>query len=194
MSDYKDIARSISELENAPSVYKKWKRAADKALRKYVKNTSAHSPFKYKPGKFAFFVDPDSYDFALEICGVPPNAGRVSGVNVPINEWYEGTTAFTKPYGMSYRTTKKRMKTAASCGVPMANDVKYYGVSGQPKRFFGIKYGSHKVTVYGLVKQGEVVPVYSEEGYADWLMNYNREELERILFETGSEVLDKVLS
>ena len=82
--------------------------------------------------------------------------------------------------------TKERVTSTGE----RVDNVRYYGTSGRPQRFFGIK-RKGRVRAYGITQDHVVVPVYSEHGFVEWLVEDQMDDVLRILEETGFEHLER---
>ena len=66
----------------------------------------------------------------------------------------------------------------------------YYGVSSRPQKLFGLK-RKGRLRSYGITQEHVVVPVYSEQGFVEWLVEEPLDEVRRTLEQKGVEKLEK---
>lgn len=161
-----------------------WKRDAAAAIKEYAR---VHHPFKIKKiSGYYLSIDTKAKAYSLELRGVNPNAGATRAWGAPTNKWQKGEPRRVQlPYG--WKTVTKERVT--STGERVAN-VRYYGANGKPQRFFGVK-RKVRVRAYGITQDNVVVPVYSEQGFVEWLVEDQMDDVLRILEETGFEHLDR---
>ena len=185
MSPMDDLNQYINELVSKDKV-QEWKELAKPRIQAYVSNTK---PFTLKKlSKFFFYIDSDTFIDSLVIQGVKPNAGFAKGFTAkkrvlkPLAE----PRPFQNDKGKWF-TAKYRLAGYSSIGVEPL-DTKYYVVSGSIREYFGLKRkGGYKA--YGLIDDA-VVPIYSEQGIVDWLMETQSTELYSILNECAIEALN----
>ena len=161
-----------------------WKRDAAAAIKEYAR---VHHPFKIKKlSGYYLFIDTKSKAYALELRGVKPNAGETRAWGAPTNKWQKGEPRrVALPYG--WRTVTKERATSRGERVDTPS---YYGVSSRPQKFFGLK-RKGRLRAYGITQEHVVVPVYSEQGFVEWLVEDQLEDVRRILEQTGFEKLEK---
>ena len=163
-----------------------WKRDAAAAIKEYAR---VHHPFKIKKvSGYYLFIDTKAKAYSLELRGVNPNAGDTRAWGAPTNKWQKGEPRRVPlPYG--WKTVTKERVTSPGERV---DNVRYYGARGRPQRFFGIK-RKGRVRAYGITQDHVVVPVYSEQGFVEWLVEDQMDDVLRILEETGFEHLEREL-
>lgn len=174
----------VDQITKDPSIIEQWKGIVAKDLRAFAKRTN---PFKQlKVSGFYFYIDTKSFTYSVVLQGVKPNAARARGFGSPIDK-REAASPYPAYFGGKWHTVKtKRM--AGRLGLePLKPD--YYGVSRQPDKFFGLRRGG-KAVAFGLVDDETAVPVYSDTGLVEWIVDYNAVELERILEEAGFKAID----
>jgi hypothetical protein len=169
---------------NNPSTINKWKQLAAKELMAFAKTTN---PYKVKVSGYYLYIDTKTYRYSITLSGVKPNAGAVKGYSAPVGR-YEPARPYPAFYDGSWHTLTKRRQTAPTEGVKPLN-TEYYGESGMPTRFFGLRKGG-KVKAYGLYDDNTAVPIYSDKGFVDYITEININEMYRILEESGYEALN----
>lgn len=176
----------LLKIANNPVLMRKWKQLAAKNLYDFSKR---NNPYKVKISKHYLYIDTRSYTYSIVLSGVKPNAGAVRSYNAPVNQ-YTKTPPYKEYYGGRWHTLKKARKTAGFMGLTPLN-TKYYGESGTPTKYFGIRKGG-KIRAYGLYDDNDAVPVYSDKGFVEWWTQQNLEELYAVLQETGFKCINEV--
>lgn len=167
-------------------VYEKWKKIAAKDLKGFVKRTT---PFRQlKVSNFYFYVDTKSLTYSIILRGVKPNAARSKAFGAPVDQREPSPTPLHVLIDDRWRTVTTRRKASPQLGMHPLK-IGYYGVSAFPVEFFGVKQGK-KVNAYGLVDYETAVPVYSDTGLVEWVVDSNEKELERILEEAGFKAIN----
>lgn len=182
MSGLAEIIKGITARLDSPETLAKWKDLASKGLKEYAKRAN---PFKVKASNYYLYIDTRSFTYGIILQGVKPNAGAVRGFTAPVGK-YEKTAPHPVhlPYG--WRALTKERATSGRAGNPIL-DTQYYGVTGKPTQFFGLKRHG-KPRAYGLI-DGVAVPVYSEDGFVEWLTEEQSDELQEILEKAGYSAL-----
>lgn len=185
----KELYQKIDSMGDA--VMKKWITAIRDEIQKYSDNIQPSSPFKDKPRfnkdarKGQFWLRRDYHNQSLHLFGKSPNVGRVKGFGSPVGKYHK-----TKPYrvqfGDKWVTMHKGQTTDTSLGME-AKQPYYHGEQVTPTAFFGVKKDGG---VWGYGRVGDnATPLFYEESFADWMMNFNSPEIERIIIETGNNIL-----
>lgn len=179
LSDY------IEQIADDPKIIERWKGIVSKDLKGFTKRTN---PFKQlKVSGFYFYVDTKYLTYSIILQGVKPNAARARAFGAPIGK-REPTTPHSVLTDKGWRNVGTRRKTSNSAGLKTA-DVSYYGISGKPKEYFGLKRGG-KAQAFGLVDEETAIPIYSDSGLVEWIVDDNAVELERILEEAGFKAIN----
>lgn len=189
MSEISDLYTQISQAD--AKLVAKWQREANKRIRRFVRNIAKTSPFLDKPAKRMFGVRNSKDGKTLTIYGTSPNAGRMKAFNAPTNKWERVRRYFHIKGRDGFRTIHKVQMVRTTAGTEIA-DVPYFGTSERPAKYYGIQKG--RVTLaYGKTASGIALPVYAEDSYPDWLMEHHRDEIDRIIMETGRAILSEAL-
>lgn len=160
---------------------KKWKETAAKNIRDFTKRTN---PFKgLKVSNYYLYIDTKSRTYSIELSGVKPNLGHAKGFSAPVEKRKVADKPIHVHLDKGWRTVHTERVTSPTPGVARPLDTSYYGVSGKPKAFFGLKRKNGK-EAFGLIGD-TAVPIYSEEGFVEFLTQDSEKELERILIEAG---------
>lgn len=175
-----NLTELLSNITDEKTI-QKWKAQAAKEIKAFARNTN---PFRQlKVSNYYLFIDTKSRTFAIELQGVKPNAAHAKGFGAPVNKYKKTANPvyFINENG-EWRATHKERKTSPTLGTK-ALETNYFGVSGKPKAFFGLKRKKGK-EAFGLIGD-TAVPIYSDEGFVEYLTQDSEAELERILFDAG---------
>lgn len=176
----KDLLAQLKD----PSVIQKWKEGAAKSLRDLAVETNPFRGLKASP--YYFYVDTKSKTYAIILQGVKPNLGHIRGFGAPVDKRELAPEPIHIKTPSGWKTTHTQRQTAGFIGArPLATH--YYGVSGQPTRFFGLKRAG-KVEAFGITPDGEAVPVYSEYGFVEYVSNLP--QFEETLVEAGFHAIE----
>ena len=162
-----------------------WKATAARELRAFARRSR---PFAgVRPTGYYLYIDTKTLQYGLILRGVKPNAASARGFSAPVGKYREVPKyrAYT-PYG--WRTLDKARDTSGRSGTGILR-THYYGVSGNPTAFFGLKRGG-KVEAYGLAG-GVAVPVYSDYGFVEWITEMQESELVKILESAGFSAIEQ---
>lgn len=174
------IEQYINSITDNPDIKKRWKDLAAKEIKDWAKRTN---PFRYvKPTNYYLYIDIRSKTYSIILQGVKPNAASVRRFNAPVGKYYDSQQPHHEYFYGSWHTVQKERATSGSMGVKPL-DTTYYGVSGMPDKYYGIKKGS-KIRAYGLYDDGSAVPVYSDNGFVEWITETNINELYGILYDS----------
>ena len=174
----------VEKITNDPAIIEKWKNIVAKDLKAFTKRTN---PFRQMTASnFYFYVDTKSFTYSIVLQGVKPNAARARGFGAPVDK-RESVKPYPAFFDGGWHTVTTQRMTANSMGVK-ALDISYYGISRNPTKFFGLKRGG-KAMAFGL-SDSKAVPVYSDTGLVEWIVDNNMDELERILAEAGFKAID----
>ena len=124
------------------------------------------------------------------LSGVRPNAGLVKSYSAPVNKYYT-THPYPAYYDARWHTLRRKRQTSPIQGVKPLH-TEYYGKSGMPSKYFGLKRGS-KVRAYGLYPDDTAVPIYSNQGFVEYLTETNLDELYLLLEQAGFTALSDTL-
>ena len=181
MNTLQDLVSQITD----EKTLKKWKAIARQKILKYA---SVANPFKgIKPTDYYLYIDSKTLSFGLILHGVKPNAGAIRGFSAPVNQRVDAPKPIHVKLPFGWRTVDTERKTGSYLGVKQL-DTSYYGVSGTPNEYFGLK-RKGKVEAFGIA-DNTAVPVYSDFGFVEWLTQDSIEELESILIDAGYTALD----
>lgn len=186
MNEFDDLYTRISQTD--ARLIKRWQTAANKAIRRFVRNIAKSSPFLDKPKDRMFGVRNDKDGQSLTIYGSAPNAGRMKSFNAPTDKWTKVRRYFHIYGNNGWRTIHKTQMVKTNAGTDI-KDVPYYGTSDRPEKYFGIKKGRIKLA-YGKTDSGIALPVYADNSYPDWIMQNHRDEIDNIILDTGRSVLN----
>lgn len=179
------LSEIVEQITQDTSIIERWKSIVAKDLKAFAKRTS---PFKQlKVSGFYFYIDTKTFTYSIVLQGVKPNAARSRGFGAPVDK-REPSQPRTIYFGDGWKTVTTKRKTSPSMGVK-ALDIGYYGTSGKPKEYFGLKRGG-KAQAFGLVDEETAVPIYSDSGLVEWIVDDNAVELERILEEAGFKAIE----
>lgn len=175
----------VEQITNDPAIIEKWKSLVAKDLKAFTKRTN---PFRQmNVSNFYFYVDTKSFTYSIVLQGVKPNAARVRGFGAPIDKRELAPKPIHIKTEYGWRTVNTERKTSNELGVKPL-DIKYYGVSKTPSKYFGLKRGG-KAMAFGL-SDDKAIPIYSDTGLVEWIVDDNLDELERILAEAGFKAID----
>ena len=179
------VSDILKRLEN-PEHIKQWKELAARGLRDLAKKTN---PFKsLRVSGYYFYVDTKSRTYAIILQGVKPNVGHSRGFGAPVGKRESAPEPIRfKTKDGSWKTTKTQRETSAFIGA-RSLDTSYYGVSGKPTQFFGLK-KKRGVEAFGLVND-ITIPIYSETGLVEWITQDQEQELHSILQEAGYTAIE----
>ena len=170
----------IERITDNPDLIRRWKSLAAKEIKAWAKRTN---PFRYvKPTNYYLYIDIYTKKYSIIFQGVKPNAASARRFNAPVGKYYDSQQPHHEYFYGSWHTVQKERATSSSMGV-MPLDTTYYGVSGMPDKYYGIKKGS-KIRAYGLYDDGSAVPVYSDGGFVEWITETNINELYGILYDS----------
>lgn len=177
MNGLDELLESITDKETI----ERWKRIASKQIRVFAKKTK---PFNdIKPSGYYLYIDAKTRTYAIELSGVKPNAAHAKGFFAPVDKREAAPKPVHVHFPQGWRTVHTVRKTSPSLGTVKRLQTQYFGVSGNPAAFFGLKRKTGK-EAFGLV-DGVAVPVYSDKGFVEYLTEDSEAELERILTEAG---------
>lgn len=181
----KQIDGLISKIVSDKTIEEQ-KKIAAKAIKAFAKNASIFRNLKVSD--YYLYIDTESRTCAIILRGLKPNAGRMRGYNAPVDKRKPLEVPKKVKLSFGWRTVRTERKTAESQGVK-ALEADYFGVSGQPDQYFGLK-RKNRIDAFGLVDE-TAVPVYSNTGFVEWLTIDNAAELERICIESGYAAINK---
>lgn len=176
-----DIYKKLSDID--AKLVKEWAKLAASRLQSLagvMPSPFVDPPKKSKdPRKASLSIRATRRD-DISIFGRSPNAGRVEGHGVAFGMHR------TKPYRAyvngSFHVYGMAQDIYKSVGVPTLPA--YYGGSHvDPVGYFG-----RDGYVYARTADGRAVPIYSDQNYADWLMEEHLGETQRIIIDTGMEI------
>lgn len=180
LSDY------IEQITQDPQIIEKWKGIVSKDLKGFAKRTNPYKQLKVSG--FYFYVDTKSFTYRVVLQGATPNAARVRAFGAPVDKRELAPRPRHVLTDGGWKTVKTQRKTSDRLGVK-ALDIGYYGISEKPKQYFGLKRGG-KAQAFGLVDDETAVPIYSDTGLVEWIVDDNAVELERILEEAGFKAIN----
>lgn len=175
--DLNDILENITDKKT----FQKWKDIAAKEIRVFAKRTN---PFNgLKVSNYYLYIDTKSRTYAIELSGVKPNAGHAKGFTAPVGKREFSPSPVRVHFPQGWKTVHTVRKTSPSLGVVKSLKTQYFGASGEPRGFFGLKRKKGK-EAFGLVDD-VAVPIYSDQGFVEYLTQDSESELERILIDAG---------
>lgn len=175
----------ISQITSKKTIEEQ-KKIAAKEIKAFVRRTN---PYKgLKVSNFYLYIDTKARTYAIILRGVKPNAGYDRRYNAPIEKREKMPKPEPVKFAWGWRMVDTKRKTSNSQGIQPL-DIGYYGVSGKPDQFFGLR-RKGKIQAFGLIDDA-AVPIYSQDGFVEWLTVDNAEELERICIESGFEAIEK---
>lgn len=177
-----NLSEIVSQITD-DKTFKKWKDLAAKEIKKFARNTNPYN--KVKLSNFYLFIDTKSLTYGIILTGKKPNIGHVKGFGAPVNQYKKSSDPIHYEKDGRWFTTYKERQTSPSLGAKPL-EMSFYGEV--PREYFGLKRKGAKVA-FGLVND-EAVPVYSQEGFVEYLSIQQEEELERILAEAGYTAIE----
>lgn len=177
-----DLLKNITD----DKVIQKWKELSSKEIKGFTKKTNPFSGVKIS--SYYLYIDTKSYTYSIELSGVKPNAGHAKGFRAPINKRKQSDKPIHIHLDKGWRTVKTERLTSPSLGTKTL-DTTYYGVSGKPSAFFGLKSKGGK-EAFGII-QNTAVPIYADGGLVEWISETNIDELYRILEECGFKAIEE---
>lgn len=177
MMNIDDLLENITDKKT----FQKWKDLAAKEIRAFAKRTN---PFNgLKVSSYYLYIDTKSRTYAIEMSGVKPNAGHARGFTAPVGKREIAPSPVRVHFPQGWRTVRTVRKTSQSIGATKALRTQYFGISGKPREYFGLKRKKGK-EAFGLVND-VAVPIYSDGGFVEYLTQDSEAELERILIDAG---------
>ena len=195
MSAISDLYDRINGIDD--KLIGKWASAVRKEIERFGKSIQPASPFIDKPNlkddkrRGRFWLRQDLRKGTVTMYGIAPNIGRVKGFGAPVNRWHE-TKPYRFKYGRRWVTFHRAQDTSTSPGIETKQPY-FGGTPVRPSGYFGIGSGKRKIWGYGRTEDG-ATPIYYEYSYADWLMEKHDDEIDRIIMETGQEILSESLA
>ncbi len=176
----------IEKLTSDTSIIEEWKTLVSKDLKGFVKRTS---PFKQlKVSGYYFYVDTKSLTYSVILSGSRPNAARSRAFGAPVNRREPAPKPRHVKIEDKWKTVMTQRTTSSRLGVKPL-DIGYYGVNQKPTKYFGLtQYG--KVRAFGVANDDKAVPIYSDTGLVEWVVDSNMAEVERILEEAGFKAIN----
>jgi len=184
------IDKLFYDLKNIdPHLIGVWAREIRKQIYSLAKITQPGSPFVDAPkynkqedrGKFWVSRDPDG----LSYLGIAPNAARVRGSHAPKKKYIQ-----SQPYTAFFgdRFVRMHTKQLVSPDAGIITRTAYY--KGSPLDTYGFFGAKGEIFSKG-IRAGEIVasPAYAQLSFADWLSATHTESIERIIEDTGIEIL-----
>lgn len=184
-----------SSLEDRSRIMKKWRSLITRELRAFTRRGIKATKYKKLKSSGRYFgIKANKKGDEIRIFGTKPNAGLLYGFSAPINERVQSSTPFKIRTISGWRMTRKRQKYSDSLGsgIDPAN-VPYLGTGARPDgAYFGIMKNA-KPLAYGFVGDNLALPVYSDEGIADWLMIEHHQEVDSLVQACGELAIESVL-
>ena len=175
----------------------KWATAVRKEIKRFGDAVQPASPFIDKPNlkddkrRGRFWLRQDLRKGTVTMYGIAPNIGRVKGFGAPVNRWHE-TKPYRFKYGRRWVTFRKAQDTSESPGIETKQPY-FGGAPVRPSGYFGLGTNKRKLWGYGRTDEG-ATPIYYKDAFADWLMENHGDEIDRIIMETGQEILSESLA
>lgn len=180
MSSIRQIVDQIISSIDDPKTIERWKKIAKKEIKAFAKRAN---PFKeIKPTNYYLYIDTESLTYGLILSGLKPNIGHVRGFSAPINKIKKNQKPVRVNFGDDWRSVTSRRITSGYLGAKKL-ETKYIGISGNPDQYFGIKKSGY-TRAFGVVDD-TVVPIYSNDGFVEYITGDSAGELSRILQEAG---------
>lgn len=172
-----DILENITD----DQTIERWKEVAAKEIKAFAERTN---PFRgLKVSNYYLYIDTKSRTYAIKLQGVKPNASFARGFFAPVDKRGIAPQPVKVRFPQGWRTVHTVRKTSPTLGTVGRVKTHYFGVSGEPKAYFGLK-RKRGNEAFGLIDE-TAVPVYSDQGFVEYLTQDSESELERILMDAG---------
>lgn len=123
----------------------------------------------------------------LNIFGIAPNPGRIRGAHAPDRQ-YKAHSPYTAFFGGKFHRMHQSQVTTEDIGIGVKQPY-YLGTPMDADDYFAVDgaiYGRSEIfgSFFGL-------RVWAEDSYADWLVKSRGDEIEKIIYESLQDVMDK---